>query len=106
MTFDDDATDKQDFTGQEQDFTEQRQDFNQKKRKRTFTEDNMFTEKEFRQEMRDFVLRLEEDNNSLREVRRQYLLDYIRIHKGIEIISIQGSVVYFKRVPVVSDSSN
>jgi hypothetical protein len=57
-----------------------------------------FTEEEFRLEMRDFVARLEAEDPSLREVRRQYLLDYIRIQKGMEIIAIENNVVYYKKV--------
>jgi hypothetical protein len=56
------------------------------------------TEEEFRTEMRDFVTRLEAQDASLREVRRQYLLDYLRNHEGIEIIAIKNNVVYYKRV--------
>jgi hypothetical protein len=61
-------------------------------------QDQNFTEEEYRQEMKDFVTRLEAQDASLSEVRRQYLLDYLRNHKGIEIISIENNVVFFKRV--------
>jgi hypothetical protein len=61
-------------------------------------QDQNFTEEEYRTEMKDFVARLEAQDASLSEVRRQYLLDYLRNHKGIEIISIENNVVFFKRV--------
>jgi hypothetical protein len=63
-------------------------------------QENYFTDDdEFREEMRDFVYRLEEQDVSLREARRKYILDYLRIHKGIDIVSIDGNVVYYKKVP-------
>jgi hypothetical protein len=64
---------------------------------------NNFTDEELREEMRDFVLRLEEQDASLREARRQYLLEYLRVHKGIDIIAIEGNVVYYKKAVVVSN---
>ena len=59
---------------------------------------NYFTDEEFREEMRDFVYRLEEQDVSLREARRKYILEYLRIQKGIDIVGIKGNVVYYKKV--------
>jgi hypothetical protein len=72
----------------------------QQTNKNMSNQENYFTDDdEFREEMRDFVYRLEEQDVSLREARRKYILDYLRIHKGIDIVSIDGNVVYYKKVP-------
>lgn len=57
-----------------------------------------FTEEEFLQEMRDFVVRLEAQDASIKEVRRQHILDQIKNDLGIEIVHIEKNVIFFKRV--------
>ena len=55
-----------------------------------------YTDQQFREVLNDLIVGLEDDDHNLTNVRREYFLDMLRRRAGIDVIKIEGNVIFYK----------
>ncbi len=65
-----------------------------------------YTDQQFREVLNDLMVGLEEEDHNLTNVRREYFLEMLRTRAGIDVIKIEGNVIFYKFLVSTTNKKN